>query len=133
MFKDYEYFSSHKPKSSYEMIRVMAEGVPVSAVDQLSVRLTLTKQAVCDAVGLNIRTINRREQLKLDEADKLYRLARIFALAIQVLEDEKDAIQWLKNPKIALNNEIPLHLLTTDIGAREVETLLNRIEHGVYS
>ena len=33
----------------------------------------------------------------------------------------------------ALNGEIPVHLLDTDVGARQVEDLLGRIEHGVVS
>lgn len=133
MFQGYEYFTSRSPKSSYEILDAMNKGISVDAVDKLSIRMSLGKQILCDAIGLNTRTLNRRDTLKLDEADKLYRLARIFALAVNVLEDDKDALDWLTQPKIALNNQIPLSLLNTDLGAREVETLLNQIEYGIYS
>lgn len=57
----------------------------------------------------------------------------MLALAINVLEDKQQAIEWLSTPKIALDDQVPLELLFTGIGAREVEKLLKRIEHGVYT
>lgn len=127
-------FSRRKsPRSPLTLLEEMEAGLSVSAIDHFSLATSLSKKAICDAIGLNTRTLNRRSTLKLDEADKLYRLARIFALAISVLEDELDALNWLTQPKIALGNQVPLALLKTELGAREVETLLNRIEHGVYS
>ena len=36
-------------------------------------------------------------------------------------------------PKRALGNITPLRCCDTDVGAREVEALLGRIEHGVFS
>jgi uncharacterized protein (DUF2384 family) len=34
-------------------------------------------------------------------------------------------------PSAVLADHAPLHLLDTDIGPRQVETLLGRIEHGI--
>jgi putative toxin-antitoxin system antitoxin component (TIGR02293 family) len=66
-------------------------------------------------------------------SDRLFRVARIGALAIDVLEGEAHAVHWLKRPQIGLGGSIPLALLTTDVGSVEVEKLLLRIEHGVYA
>ncbi|MGH7857479.1 MAG: antitoxin Xre/MbcA/ParS toxin-binding domain-containing protein, partial [Candidatus Binatia bacterium] len=63
----------------------------------------------------------------------LYRLARVGAMAVRVLGSEEKAGRWLHRPNRALGNESPLSLLDTAIGAREVEDLLGRIEHGVVS
>lgn len=68
-----------------------------------------------------------------DESDKVYRLARIYALALEVLEDKQHAIQWLNTSKISLGNVTPLSLLDTAAGTQEVEHLLRRIEYGVLS
>ena len=50
-----------------------------------------------------------------------------------MLEDEAAALHWLKRPQIGLGGRVPLTMLTTDPGRDQVEKLLLRIEHGVYS
>jgi putative toxin-antitoxin system antitoxin component (TIGR02293 family) len=55
------------------------------------------------------------------------------ALAIEVLESEAAALHWLKRPQIGLGGRVPLALLSTDPGRDQVEKLLLRIEHSVYS
>ena len=39
--------------------------------------------------------------------------------------------RWLQKPSRGLAGAVPLDLLGTDLGAREVETELGRIEHGI--
>ena len=50
-----------------------------------------------------------------------------------MLGTEEKAAMWLSRPNRALNGELPIRLLDTDVGARQVEDLLGRIEHGVVS
>jgi uncharacterized protein (DUF2384 family) len=40
---------------------------------------------------------------------------------------------WLLAPNRALGGEVPLHMLDTDIGARQVEEVLLRLSYGVFS
>jgi putative toxin-antitoxin system antitoxin component (TIGR02293 family) len=61
------------------------------------------------------------------------RLGRITTLAVEVLGDAERATRWLQRPNRALGGAIPLALLDTDLGAQQVEHLLGRIEHGVFS
>jgi putative toxin-antitoxin system antitoxin component (TIGR02293 family) len=72
----------------------------------------------------------RRRQVK---ADRLFRLARIAAQASAALGSEEKASHWLHAANHALGGGAPLELLDTDLGARQVEELLGRIEHGVNS
>jgi putative toxin-antitoxin system antitoxin component (TIGR02293 family) len=53
--------------------------------------------------------------------------------AVEVMESEENARQWLASPQLGLGGAIPLDYATTEVGAREVEDLLGRIEYGVYS
>lgn len=131
----YQVIGNTKKKfSELEMMdHIRQEGLPVTVLSTLSKEMTLSKDRVCEVLGLSSRTISRRTQLKKEEADKLYRLARLFTLAINVLEKKDHAIKWLNTSKRALGDQIPLTLMDTEIGAREVEKLLNRIEYGVYS
>jgi putative toxin-antitoxin system antitoxin component (TIGR02293 family) len=56
-----------------------------------------------------------------------------FAQAFAVFETEDTAATWLRRPNRALNGEVAIQLLATDLGAREVETILGRTEHGIVS
>jgi putative toxin-antitoxin system antitoxin component (TIGR02293 family) len=49
------------------------------------------------------------------------------------LPDVAGAISWLAAPKKALGHETPLAYSRTELGAREVENLIGRLEHGVFS
>jgi hypothetical protein len=40
---------------------------------------------------------------------------------------------WFTSPKIPLDGKTPLECADTEIGAKEVEDLLGRLEHGVFS
>jgi putative toxin-antitoxin system antitoxin component (TIGR02293 family) len=52
---------------------------------------------------------------------------------VRLFESPEVAARWLRRPNRALGGERPLDLLTSDAGARVVEQVLGRIEHGVYS
>jgi putative toxin-antitoxin system antitoxin component (TIGR02293 family) len=59
--------------------------------------------------------------------------AKVLKVEVQSDGDPAKASTWLRTEKRALRGETPLGLLATDIGARMVERILGRIEHGVYS
>jgi putative toxin-antitoxin system antitoxin component (TIGR02293 family) len=62
------------------------------------------------------------------------RFARLFRLATELYDgDEEAARAWLSKPARALDGETPLEHAETEAGAREVENLIGRLEHGVYT
>lgn len=78
----------------------------------------------------------KKLQDNLDLPDKdLARYIRIpkSTLALAVFEDAGLAKKWLKEDAYGLGDVSPLEYAVTEIGAREVEDLLGRIEHGVFS
>ena len=81
------------------------------------------------------RTLSRRikegQTLRLDEADAVARLVRVRSHAEGVFDDPALAERWLSAPNPELGDETPIEMARTDVGAREVETVLLRIEHGV--
>lgn len=83
------------------------------------------------------RTLERRisagEDLKPEEADGIARLVRVVKHARDVFENEAAADIWLRSPNPELGEEVPMRMAATDVGAREVEAVLTRIEHGVFS
>lgn len=75
----------------------------------------------------------KREPLTVEETDKALRLARIADLATRVFGDEEKAHRWLRKPKRALNGRAPLAFLASETGARTVEQMLHRIDHGIFA
>jgi putative toxin-antitoxin system antitoxin component (TIGR02293 family) len=81
------------------------------------------------------RTLARRlsegEPLTVEETDKAVRLARVDRLAANVFGEPTKAHRWLRKPKKLLRGETPLAYLATEAGARIVEEMLHRIDHGI--
>jgi putative toxin-antitoxin system antitoxin component (TIGR02293 family) len=113
-------------------------GLPVSEFDALRQLLGLTVERLADKIGISIATLSRRRQTRqpLDpgHSDRLLRFARLFRLAVELHDgDEKAARDWLNKPARALDGESPLDHADTEAGAREVENLIGRLEHSVYT
>jgi putative toxin-antitoxin system antitoxin component (TIGR02293 family) len=81
------------------------------------------KLAQASADGATLDVFTRR---------RLIRCARLFALALHVLEDRRAAARWLKSPQRELGGAIPLFLVQTEVGARTVERVLGKMEHGIH-
>jgi putative toxin-antitoxin system antitoxin component (TIGR02293 family) len=93
----------------------------------------ITLKELGAALDLSARSLQRRRRegrLATYESDRLYRLARIIALAKHYLGDGESAIRWLKRPNRALGGSAPLELIDTEPGARAVENVLGRIAYG---
>ncbi len=74
------------------------------------------------------------EVLQRDDRDRLIRAARVVDKAVGLFEgDRRAAIEWLQTPQPALAGQKPLDFAQTDIGAREVEDLIGRLEHGIFT
>lgn len=109
-------------------------GLPYRSLESLRRRLGLTVAETASLLQVPPRTLARRRRagrLGADESDRLYRLARVAARAVDVFRDERKAGTWLQRPNRAVGGEPPLQLLDTDAGARLVEDTLGRLEHGV--
>ena len=63
----------------------------------------------------------------------MLRYARLLGQAFHVLGGLESAKLWLSAPQVGLGGAVPMDCARNEIGAREVESLLCRIEYGVYS
>jgi len=125
-------YDDYRQGRSYLAIK---SGLPYQALEELSKRLQLSKKEVLTLIDIAPRTLHRRKVervLPARESDRLFRLARIYARAIQVLEDEKEALAWFRHLNYNLGEVTPLSLLETAEGARLVENELNGIAYSVY-
>ena len=109
------------------------EGFPQPVIQSLMDACGLTLPQLAEALDLSSRSLQRRKsegRLARHESDRLYRLARIFALSKRYLGNQADAARWLKKPNRALGGDVPLSLIDTEAGARSVENVLGRIAYG---
>lgn len=111
-------------------------GLPYASLVAVSSAYAIDAKDLVAILDLPPRTLARRKKerkLRADESDRLFRLGRIAALAEEILGSRKKATLWLHEPNAALGNVAPLRNLDSDLGARQVEDVLLRIAHGVYS
>ena len=111
-------------------------GLSFRAVRKLQNALGLSLEQIAAFLGMSRATLHRRKaQGKIDraESEKLVRYQHLLDKAKDVFGDAEAARQWLMQPQTGLGNARPVDFARTEIGAREVENLLGRIEHGVYS
>lgn len=123
-------------KDINDFINLIKDGISLKGALSVKERLHLTNRELADTLGISESKWSRRirrpsGRLSLVESDRLYRIARIFALAKDVFENEERAIEWFRRPQFGLGDRIPLDLINTEVGAREVESLLLRIEYDV--
>lgn len=109
------------------------EGFPQRVIEELSRAIDLTIKELAACLDLSPRSLQRRRRegrLAPHESDRIYRLARILALARSSLGGGDAAARWLKRPNRALGGRAPLAVIDTEPGAREVENVLGRIAFG---
>jgi putative toxin-antitoxin system antitoxin component (TIGR02293 family) len=117
-----------------ETIGAVRKGLPAGKLTQMARMLAIDRPVLLRILGISERTIQRKSALagRLSPAasDRLSRINRIYALAVEVFGDPEKASQWLKRPSRALADELPLKLLDTDAGAQQVERELRQIQYG---
>lgn len=109
------------------------QGLPREALDRVTGLMGINRTLLSRVLDISPRTLSRRETLKASVSERLFRVSALFQKALEVLEDRIEAQRWFTTPKKALGGKTPLEYSETDVGAREVEDLLGRIEYGVYS
>ena len=121
--------------SSLSQVReALKTGIPRSAFEDLRKELGVSSEELADVLGIPPRTLARRtDHFKPDESERVLRLGSVVVKAREVLEDAEAVRRWMSYPKRALGGLTPLRCCDTEVGAREVEGLLGRIEHGVFS
>lgn len=120
-------------RTGMDLVREIRNGLPAESVETF-VRAGRLSNVEVDRIVLPRKTLAHRKEigkLTADQSDRLMRVARVIAFAEDTFGDEKKAHAWLRRPTSVLDGSAPLDLLDTEEGAREVETVLARIAHGI--
>lgn len=124
-----------EPEAPYLISRVR-DGLPMAEFQSAREMLGVSEERLATLLGMSRATLHRRKksgQLDRAESDRLVRYARLFSRASTALGGPEGARSWLTAPAVSFQGEWPLDYADTEIGAREVEALLGRLEHGVFS
>ena len=118
-----------------DLLKCVRQGLPMVEFHAAREMLGVTEERMGALLGMSRATLHRRKKSGLldhTESDRLVRYVRLFARACEALGGEAGARSWLASPAHAFLGESPLDFADTEIGAREVEALLLRLEHGVF-
>ncbi len=121
-------------RSVSELEAAVSAGLPKRSLERLSARLYLDRR-VASAYKFKVvpqATWKRRsKRLSVDESERTERLARVLAHAEYVWDDREQAREWMSKPHRELHNSTPLEAARTELGARRVEDLLDKLYYGL--
>lgn len=119
------------------IVEAVREGLPYARFTEFARRSGLSQATITRVMQTPKRTLARRKaqgRLRPDESERLLRLSTVFDKAVELFEGDVDgARRWLSRPAKALGGMTPLEMAESEIGAREVEDLIGRLEHGVFT
>ena len=119
-----------------DVIQRVVKGLPFSELETLRSEIGEPLESLARQLSISRSTLQRRRterRLSPQESDRVMRFWRLLQHATRVFGDVARARQWLKFPQRGLGAAVPLDYASTEVGAREVENLLGRIDYGVYS
>ena len=126
-----------KAANPAELIQLLERGFSFKTLQAFESRSGLALSRLAATIGIPERTLARRKvsrRLTPDESERLLRISAVFEDAVDLFEgDVAAAVNWLTTPRKALGDRAPLSYARTEPGAREVENLIGRLEHGIFS
>ena len=122
--------------SLQDLMEITRQGLTREAVDLLADVLDLSIGELTKYLHVSERTLQRykpEQELSAELSDRLVQLAKVYAKAVDVFEDEQIAVKWLKQPNRALGDTVPMEYLDNSSGIEIILDELIRIEHGVFA
>src|ERR1035437_3751850 len=112
-------------RKTEDLVAQVRIGLPASTVNLLADALSLHRTQIAKCLNIPARTLSRRlaakSRLTQDESDRTLRMARVVALANEVLGAEDKASRWMVAPNRALGGLKPFDQLDTRLSVRSVQ------------
>jgi len=123
--------------NTVHLVKAIERGFSFDALEKVRRETGLPLESLATSIGVSPRTLSRRKKerrLTAAESDRLVSVSRLLAQAVELFEGDKEkAFRWFVQSNRALGGLAPLEMAATETGAREVESLIGRLEHGVFS
>ena len=117
------------------VVQRIREGLHFQEFSALQNLLKIPEEALGKYLGMSNATLHRRKKdgtFSQAESERLVRFTRLFGIALGVFTTGEASRTWLKTENPGTAGETPLSYADTEFGAREVENLLGRIDHGIF-
>jgi putative toxin-antitoxin system antitoxin component (TIGR02293 family) len=122
------------PRSSLRAVRQVEQGIPKADAARLFAKIAAVAERLAGKLRAELipESSWKRsgERLRPTASNTVARLRRVFALAVDIWQDESNAIQRLLGRHRLLGWETPYSLLKTEAGGRSVENLLAALDNG---
>lgn len=130
-------FLGIKAKGTMQLVQAINDGFSFGTLERVRKETGLPMEQLAVSIGMSPRTLTRRKKekkLSAAESDRLVTVSRLLAQTVELFEGDKEkALRWFMQSNRALGKLTPLEMARTETGAREVENLIGRLEHGVFS
>ena len=128
------WLASHDVSDKIRLVDLIRSGIPYETVERSFDTLDLPLNTLWKTNALPRRTLqhaHKNERFASKPSEQVSRFLRVVLKTHNAFGDPKRAMAWLGRPTRALEGKAPFELLDTEEGARLVEELLGRIEHGL--
>lgn len=124
------------PELHDDPVAAVKSGLPVERFDSLRELLRVSTGTLLRVMNISASTLGRRRKegyFKKNESERLMRAARLFEHAANVFRNEEKARRWLNTSHRKFGGDTPIEHAETEPGAHHVDTILGRIEYGIFS
>ncbi|MCP4117125.1 MAG: DUF2384 domain-containing protein [Desulfobacteraceae bacterium] len=125
------------PFPAKSLMKIFQGGLSGQLFLYLCKLLDIPEKRLSDIISLPQSTLNKRKKrgyFSPTESERLYRILKLFKRAVEVFDNNPaHARKWLKSEAFGLDGAVPLDFAKSEIGAREVDNLLTRIDEGIFA
>ena len=121
-------------RNENDRLDYIRNGFPPAWVKAVRSAFHLNNAQLEALLATSVSTLERRQRqqrpLDLVGSERLDRVAAIASHAARLFEDYDAARRWMITPNRCLNDQTPLTLCQTEIGARQVRRVLAALKYG---
>ena len=112
--------------------RTTSEQVSVKQIaDRLSAVFGVRKKQAAILMGISESALSRNTDVSADMLDRTLQASEVFADVVSVL-GSAEARKWFGTPNPALENQIPVQLLSSRVGEKRVQQVIGALLDGAY-
>ncbi|RAJ10990.1 putative toxin-antitoxin system antitoxin component (TIGR02293 family) [Chitinophaga skermanii] len=122
--------------SELDYLDLSIHGIPKSSIISIAEYLDIPMKDMADLVNLSPKTLERKKNTDLLSevvSSQAIEIASTIAHGIEVFDDMETFKHWLNKENRAIAGKKPLEIMNTATGLKIINTILTRIEEGVYS
>lgn len=120
------------------LIEAIQKGISFSFFEHIQKLVPLHEDEWAEFLNVSLKTLQRNRKasdfhFKPIHSEKIFELAEVSQLGLQVFDSPEQFRDWLNSPNLALANHLPKNLLQNSYGKELVMDELHRIDHGIFA